>query len=209
MKGLLYIISGPSGAGKSTIIKACLKKIFGFTFSVSYTTRSKRPGEVDGEDYFFIDLDTFMKMKENGEFLEWANVHGNYYATSKKFVEEKLQESYGLVLDVDVQGALNIKKSYQDAVYIFILPPSSEDLKKRLTKRGTESKDALERRLKNSQWEMSMMNEFNYVLVNCDIEESTNQLLSILVSEQLKYVRYKEEKKPLYFFKKEKYNLNG
>ncbi|KUK15940.1 MAG: Guanylate kinase [Petrotoga mobilis] len=192
MEGLLYIVSGPSGAGKSTLIKNALDKITGFSFSVSYTTREKRPGEIDGKDYFFIDKSTFFKMKEDGEFLEWAEVHGNYYATSKKILEETLKESRGLVLDVDVQGALNIKKIYKNAIYIFILPPSNEDLEKRLKKRGTESKDSLEIRLKDAKWEISHMKDFDYVIVNQEIEESTNQLISVLVAEQLKRERFDE-----------------
>ncbi|HBT51753.1 MAG TPA: guanylate kinase, partial [Petrotoga sp.] len=156
------------------------------------TTREKRPGEIDGKDYFFIDKSTFFKMKEDGEFLEWAEVHGNYYATSKKILEETLKESRGLVLDVDVQGALNIKKIYKNAIYIFILPPSNEDLEKRLKKRGTESKDSLEIRLKDAQWEISHMKDFDYVIVNQEIEESTNQLISVLVAEQLKRERFDE-----------------
>jgi guanylate kinase len=203
MQGLLYIVSGPSGAGKSTVIKSTLSKINGFSFSVSYTTREKRPGEVDGKDYFFIDKTTFLKMKEDEEFLEWAEVHGNYYATSKKFVEEKLKESRGLVLDVDVQGALNIKKIYKNAIYIFILPPSNEDLEKRPKKRGTESNDSLEMRLKDAKWEISHMKDFDYIIVNQEIKESTNQLISVLVAEQLKRERF-DESTPFFF----KTNMN-
>jgi len=205
MQGLLYIVSGPSGAGKSTVIKSTLDKIIGFSFSVSYTTREKRPGEIDGKDYFFINKSTFLKMKEDGEFLEWAEVHGNYYATSKKFVEKKLKESRGLVLDVDVQGALNIKKIYKNAIYIFILPPSNEDLEKRLKKRGTESKDSLEIRLKDAKWEISHMKDFDYIIVNQEIKESTNQLISVLVAEQLKRERF-DERAP-FFFKKTTMNF--
>ncbi|POZ89449.1 MULTISPECIES: guanylate kinase [Petrotoga] len=203
MDGLLYIVSGPSGAGKSTLIKNSLDKVIGFSFSVSYTTREKRAGEIDGKDYFFIDKNTFFKMKEGGEFLEWAEVHGNYYATSKKSLEETLKESRGLVLDVDVQGALNIKKIYENAIYIFILPPSHEDLEKRLKKRGTESKNSLEKRLKDAEWEISHIKYFDYVIVNQEIEESTNQLISILVAEQLKRERFNESTP--FFFKK---NMN-
>jgi len=198
--GLLYIVSGPSGAGKSTLIKNVLNKITGFSFSVSYTTRGRRPGEIDGKDYFFIDKSTFLQLKENGELLEWAEVHGNYYGTSKKFVEETLKKSRGLVLDVDVQGALNIKKIYRKAIYIFILPPSNEDLEERLKKRGTESEDSLEIRLKDAKWEISHIKDFDYIIVNQEIEESTNQLISVLVAEQLKRERF-DESTP-FFFKK-------
>ena len=202
MTGLLYVVSGPSGAGKSTLIKNALNSLNGFSFSVSYTTRAKREGEIDGKDYFFVSLETFMKMKENNEFLEWAKVHGNYYATSKSFVERSLQECKGLVLDVDVQGALNIKSRYPKATYIFILPPSSKDLEERLKKRGTETEDSIETRLKDAESEISQIDIFDYILVNYEILEATKQLMSILVTQQLKKENFKERDSNFSFFKK-------
>lgn len=202
MTGLLYVVSGPSGAGKSTLIKNALNSLNGFSFSVSYTTRAKREGEIDGKDYFFVSLETFMKMKENNEFLEWAKVHGNYYATSKSFVERSLQECKGLVLDVDVQGALNIKSRYPKATYIFILPPSSKDLEERLIKRGTETEDSIETRLKDAESEISQIDIFDYILVNYEILEATKQLMSVLVTQQLKKENFKERDCNFSFFKK-------
>lgn len=202
MTGLLYVVSGPSGAGKSTLIKNALNSLNGFSFSVSYTTRAKREGEIDGKDYFFVSLETFMKMKENNEFLEWAKVHGNYYATSKSFVERSLQECKGLVLDVDVQGALNIKSRYPKATYIFILPPSSKDLEERLKKRGTETEDSIETRLKDAESEISQIDIFDYILVNYEILEATKQLMSVLVTQQLKKENFKERDSNFSFFKK-------
>ncbi len=202
MDGLLYVISGPSGVGKSTLIKNALKKVNGFIFSVSYTTRKKRNGEIEGVDYFFVDEKTFFEMKEKGEFLEWAKVHDNYYATSKSFVEEKLKECRGLVLDVDVQGALNIKKIYKNGVYIFIRPPSVKDLEERLKNRGTETTEVMQIRLNNAKWEMSQIDNFNYIVVNHEIDESSQQLISIWVAEQLKKERYNEVNSNFFFFKK-------
>jgi guanylate kinase len=203
MPGLLYVISGPSGVGKSTLIKNALKSLNGFDFSVSYTTRPKREGEIDGVDYFFVDEETFFKMKAQDDFLEWAKVHGNYYATSKSFVEQKMQECRGLVLDVDVQGALNIQKIYEKAIYIFILPPSIKDLEERLKNRGTETQEVMQIRLNNAKWEMSKIDNFDYIVVNHDINESSQQLTSILVAEQLKRERYNELTSRFFFFKKQ------
>ncbi|PNR92484.1 guanylate kinase [Petrotoga sp. 9PWA.NaAc.5.4] len=202
MTGLLYVVSGPSGAGKSTLIKNALNSLNGFSFSVSYTTRAKREGEIDGKDYFFVSLETFMKMRENNEFLEWAKVHGNYYATSKSFVERSLQECKGVVLDVDVQGALNIKSRYPKATYIFILPPSPKDLEERLKKRGTETEDSIETRLKDAESEISQIDIFDYILVNYEILEATKQLMSVLVTQQLKKENFKERDFNFSFFKK-------
>jgi guanylate kinase len=203
MHGLLYVISGPSGVGKSTLIKNALKSLNGFDFSVSYTTRPKRDGETEGIDYFFVDEKTFFEMRDKNEFLEWAKVHGNYYATSKSFVEKKLKECRGLVLDVDVQGALNIQKKYEEAIYIFILPPSIKDLEKRLKNRGTETAEIMQIRLNNAKWEMSKIDNFDYIVVNHEVSESSQQLTSILVAEQLKRERYNELTSQFFFFKKQ------
>ncbi|MDN5343193.1 MAG: guanylate kinase [Oceanotoga sp.] len=206
-KGILYIVSGPSGAGKSTLIKKALKTVDGFTFSVSYTTRERRPGEIDGVDYFFVDEDKFMELKEKDEFLEYAKVHGYYYGTSKTFIHEKLEQGYNIVLDVDVQGSLNIKTSIQEEnpVLIFVLPPSYTELEKRLVGRGTESERDLAKRLEDSRWEVSKINEFNYVIVNRDVNESVNQLISVIIAEQLRVCRIENglENRVDTFFKKE------
>lgn len=205
-EGVLYVVSGPSGAGKSTIIKKALDKVDGFTFSVSYTTREKRPGEVEGKDYFFISQDKFEELKEKGEFLEYAKVHGYYYGTSKTFIKQKLEEGYNIVLDVDVQGSLNVKKEMpHDSVLIFVVPPSYNELQKRLMGRGTENEKDLKKRLEDSKWEIKQMDEFDYLLENNDVLESVNRLISIIIAEQLRITRIKDglEEKVDKFFKQD------
>lgn len=189
MKGVLYVVSGPSGVGKTSIIELTLKKVKNIVFSVSCTTRPKRPGEIDGKDYFFVSEPSFMKMVENGEFLEWAVVHNYYYGTLKKFVEEQLENGKNVLLDIDVQGAMTVMKKAGDAVYIFIAPPSFEELKQRLVKRGTEDKTNLERRLEDAKRELSFIPQFEYLIVNENLQESVDQLCSIIVAEQVRVKR--------------------
>jgi guanylate kinase len=202
--GVLYVVSGPSGAGKSTVIKKALDKVEGFAFSVSYTTREKRPDEIEGEDYFFVSEEKFHDLKEQGEFLEYAEVHGYYYGTSKSFIKEKLDKGFNIVLDVDVQGSLNVKKEMPyDSVLIFVVPPSYKELQKRLRGRGTENERDLKKRLEDSRWEIQRMDEFDYLLENNDVPESVNRLISIIIAEQLKISRIKDglEEKVDKFFK--------
>jgi len=189
VKGVLYVVSGPSGVGKTSIIELTLKKVKNIVFSVSCTTRPKRPGEIDGKDYFFVSEPSFMKMVENGEFLEWAVVHNYYYGTLKKFVEEQLENGKNVLLDIDVQGAMTVMKKAGDAVYIFIAPPSFEELKQRLVKRGTEDKTNLERRLEDAKRELSFIPQFEYLIVNENLQESVDQLCSIIVAEQVRVKR--------------------
>jgi guanylate kinase len=189
VKGVLYVVSGPSGVGKTSIIELTLKKVKNIVFSVSCTTRPKRPGEIDGKDYFFVSEPSFMKMVENGEFLEWAVVHNYYYGTLKKFVEEQLENGKNVLLDIDVQGAMTVMKKAGDAVYIFIAPPSFEELKQRLVKRGTEDKANLERRLEDAKRELSFIPQFEYLIVNENLQESVDQLCSIIVAEQVRVKR--------------------
>ncbi|GAB6189750.1 guanylate kinase [Marinitoga arctica] len=201
-KGILYVVSGPSGVGKSSIIKNAMSKLEGFMFSVSYTTRPPRPGEIDGRDYFFIDEKTFNKMVENNEFLEYAEVHGHKYGTSKVFIEKKMNEGINIVLDIDVQGALNVvRQMRKNSVLIFIAPPSYSELKKRLMNRGTEKERDLKRRLLDAKWELSKINEFDYLIVNEDLNEAINQLLSIFIAEQIKTERVTEHLGKYSFFK--------
>ncbi|KAF2955782.1 guanylate kinase [Marinitoga sp. 38H-ov] len=203
-KGILYVVSGPSGVGKSSIIKNAMSKLNGFIFSVSYTTRPPRPGEINGKDYFFVDENTFNKMVENNEFLEYANVHGYKYGTSKKYIKEKINEGLNIVLDIDVQGALNIIKVMpEDTVLIFVAPPSYSELKKRLMNRGTEKENDLKVRLEDAKWELSKINDFDYLIVNEDLNEAINQLISIFIAEQIKTKRVTEHLGRYSFFKLE------
>lgn len=189
MAGVLYVISGPSGVGKTSIIDGVMKKVKNVVFSVSCTTRPRRPNEVDGRDYFFVDEQTFKRMVEQDEFLEWAVVHGYYYGTPRKFVEEQLKNNVNVILDIDVQGAMTVMKKVKDAVFIFIAPPSFEELKRRLMKRGTERQEDMMKRLEDAKKELEQIPKFQYLIVNVDLQESIDQLTSIIVAEQLKVER--------------------
>ncbi|RUM88612.1 MAG: guanylate kinase, partial [Thermovibrio sp.] len=154
LKGLLIVISAPSGTGKTTLVHMLLKEFPDLEFSVSYTTRPPRPGEVDGRDYHFVDRKTFERMIEEGDFLEWAEVYGNLYGTSRTQVLKALNEGKDVILDIDTQGALQVKKNFPEAVLIFILPPSLKELERRLRNRGTDDEETIERRLKTAREEI-------------------------------------------------------
>lgn len=189
MAGLLYVISGPSGVGKTSIIEGVMNKVRNVVFSVSCTTRPKRPNEVEGRDYFFVDERTFLDMVKKDEFLEWAIVHGHYYGTPRKFVEDKIKNNVNVILDIDVQGAMTVMKKVRDAVFVFIAPPSFDELKKRLLKRGTEKEEDMVKRLEDAKKELEQIPKFQYLIVNVDLQESIEQLTSIIVAEQLKVNR--------------------
>ena len=180
VKGKLIVIVAPSGTGKSTMIKRLKIDIPSLVESVSYTTRPIRPGEVHGKSYFFIAREEFLKMREADEFLEWAEVHGNFYGTSKKFVEQSLEEGKHLLFDLDVQGTDSIKK-YFGAVAnaIFISPPSVEELEKRLRHRGTENTQVINVRLLNAQSELLRKNDYDFLIYNDDIEKAYTKLTEI------------------------------
>jgi len=189
VRGVLYVISGPSGVGKSTIIKEVLKRFDDVTFSISYTTRPRRPDEENGVDYFFVNERTFKRLIKRGEFLEWALVHGYYYGTSKSQVEENLSRGRHVLLDIDVQGALKVMDIYPDAVFIFIAPPTFSDLKTRLMMRKTETEEEMQKRLEDAKWELSNAHKFEYLIVNKEITRSIKNLEAIIVAEQLKIKR--------------------
>ncbi|QTA37794.1 guanylate kinase [Thermosipho ferrireducens] len=189
MKGTLFVVSGPSGVGKTSIISSLLNKMDNLVFSVSCTTRPPRPGEVNGVDYFFIDKETFVRMQHNQEFLEWAEVHGNLYGTPKGFVVDNIEKGKSIILDIDVQGALQVKKNFEEAVFIFVAPPSYEVLRERLIKRGTERPESLMKRLEDAKWELSKMVEFDYLIINDDLEKSIMAMKSIIIAESHKLSR--------------------
>ncbi len=182
-KGILIVISGPSGAGKGTICKALLEKEDNLYLSVSATTRKPREGEVHGVNYYFLEKEDFMKRVENEEFLEWAEVHGNCYGTPKFNVEELINEGKNVILEIDVQGALNVKKNCEDGVFIFVLPPSMEELKRRIIKRGSETPESLITRFKNAYEEINFISKYNYAVVNDDLEEAVKKVQNIILAE--------------------------
>ena len=188
-KGNLIIISSPSGGGKGTLIREILRTVSDIGYSISFTTREMRSGERHGKDYFFVSLDEFENLKQSGEFIEFAEVHGNFYATSIKQIKAETELGRDVILEIDVQGAASIRKIMPEAVSIFILPPSFEVLRNRLTNRATEKKTDLERRLKNSRSEVGRFKEFEYVVVNDAVNRATENLKTIILAERLKRIR--------------------
>jgi len=186
MKGNLIIISSPSGGGKGTLIKEVLKIVPNIGYSVSYTTRTIREGEEDGRHYFFVSREKFAELIEAGEFLEYAEVHGNFYGTSIKQIESETNLGRDIILEIDVQGAENVRKTIPEAVSIFILPPSFEVLKQRLTARATEKQEDLQLRLTNAKGEVERFSEFEYIVINDSIERAFADLEQIILAERLR-----------------------
>ncbi|MBP8625994.1 MAG: guanylate kinase [Syntrophorhabdaceae bacterium] len=176
-KSRLFVISGPSGAGKSTFIERFLQEDNNSTFSISYTTREKRDKEVNGREYYFVDKETFMEMVKNGEFLEWERVHENLYGTPKKNIIENLEKGIDVFMDIDVNGAVNIKKNYPEACLIFIEPPSREALEKRLSLRGEKQIDL---RLKRYDEEIEKKPIFDYTIINDNLEKAYTEFKKII-----------------------------
>ena len=189
-KGKLIVISGPSGAGKSTVVFKAIEGRNDFCFSTSVTTRSPRPGEVDGREYFFIDRETYDRMVEQDELLEHAEYVTNGYGTPRAFVEQKLNEGLNVVLDIDPQGAKQVMAQWPDCVSIFILPPSYAELKKRLFTRNTDDPVEIERRLNNARGEIKQIDRYRYLIVNDNLELAFEQLVAIVRAEKQNTVRY-------------------
>ncbi len=181
---MLFVISGPSGCGKSTLIGRVLAELPDARFSVSHTTRPRRPSEVDGQDYHFVSSEAFEAMVREGRFLEWATVHGHRYGTSRAEIESA-PPGVDTILDIDVQGARQIRACSREAVFVFVMPPVFHELRRRLEARGTDAPEAVATRLRNARGEILAYLEFDYVVINDDLESATDELRSILRSERL------------------------
>jgi len=185
-KGKLFVVSAPSGAGKTTLCNRLLGRFDTIGYSVSYTTRKPRHDETDTEDYYFVDEATFKSMIERDELLEWAQVHGNFYGTSRIRVEEILGTGRDVLLDIDPKGARQLREKLDYGIYIFITAPTMEDLRLRLINRRTESEEIMNIRLNNAREEIQHVNEYDYVIVNSEINKATNELEAVYIAEHLK-----------------------
>ena len=189
MSGTLFIVSSPSGGGKTTLVKALLEAEPEVRLSVSYTTRPARPGEVDGRDYHFVTLPAFERMLAAGEFLESAVIYGNRYGTSQKWIERERAEGRDVVLEIDWQGAQQVRRLIRQVVSIFIMPPSPEVLESRLRGRGQDSEEVVARRLAAAREEISHVSEYEYVMINDDFDRAAQDLRSVIRAERLKLAR--------------------
>jgi guanylate kinase len=183
--GRLFVIAAPSGAGKTTLTRMLLEVEPSIRLSVSYTTRAPRAGEVEGVAYHFVDVARFEAMRDAGDFLEWAHVHGNYYGTSKRWIAEQRTAGRDVLLEIDWQGAQQVRAQFPDAVGIFVLPPSLEELRRRLVGRGTDSDEVIARRMAAAEGEMTHVDEFGYVIINKDLSSALADLQTVVAAARL------------------------
>lgn len=191
-QGDLFIISAPSGTGKSTLCHRLMEETSNIRFSVSHTTRPPRKGELDGVDYHFITAAQFDSMVKQGEFLEWARVHGNCYGTSRASVLEILEKGTDVLLDIDVQGAMQLRKKIPQAAFVFVLPPSMKILEERLRRRGTDSEETIKLRLKNAHQELRALKEYDFLIINDDLIRAAGHLQSIVLARRCRTARMLE-----------------
>ncbi|MEG0296085.1 MAG: guanylate kinase [Clostridium sp.] len=191
-RGLLIVISGPSGAGKGTICKALLERNPGIQISTSCTTRNPRVGEVEGINYYFITKDEFKQRIGEEDFIEYAEVYGNFYGTPKSNVEKLLDEGKDVILEIDIQGALKVKENFDDGTFIFILPPSMEELKQRIIRRGSETPESLMTRFKSAYQELNYISKYNYAVVNDTVDAAVTKVEGIIAAEKCRVDRIKE-----------------
>jgi guanylate kinase len=188
MAGNLYVVAAPSGAGKTTLVRLLLEAESAVHLSISFTTRQPRPGEQNGREYHFVDVAVFKAMVARQEFLEWAEVHGNFYGTSKKWIADQLAADADVLLEIDWQGAQQVRELFPAAIGVFILPPSMEELERRLIGRGTDAADVIARRLAAAQAEMRHVGEFDYVIINNQLEEALLDLRAVVRASRLQCV---------------------
>jgi guanylate kinase len=199
MCGLLFIIAAPSGAGKTTLVRRLLASMPDISLSISCTTRAPRPNEVDGRDYHFIDAARFQAMIEAGDFLEWARVHGNLYGTSRRWIEEERAKGHDVLLEIDWQGATQVKKVFSDAIGVFILPPSLDALAQRLHARASDSAEVINRRLAAAREEMRHVGGFGYAIINDDLETALFQFRSVVEAARLEVPNQQKRNPDLFF----------
>jgi guanylate kinase len=188
-EGMLFVVSGASGTGKTTLCRAMLKIYPNLRFSVSHTTRPQRPGDEDGRDYYFISSQEFQRMVDEGDFAEWATIYGHRYGTSKRMLEKARAEGHDLILDIDGQGARQLRQQGLPGIFLFILPPSIAELRRRLMKRKTERKEALEKRLKKAREEIAEARWYDYLIINDELKRAQEQLQAILLAEHCRRER--------------------
>ena len=198
MIGNLFIVAAPSGAGKTTLVSLLLENDPQIRVSISHTTRAPRPGEENGREYHFIDVPAFLDKVQHGEFLEWAEVHGNYYGTSKKWIESEMSSGRDVLLEIDWQGAQQVRKSFPKAIGIFVLPPSMDVLKTRLSGRGTDSAEVIARRIAAAHDEMRHVDEFDYAIINDDLQQASGDLQSIVTASRLHYANQRQRHASLF-----------
>lgn len=196
-KGILFILSGPSGVGKGTVRKKLFEEASELQYSISMTTRDMRPGELDGIDYFYKSIEEFETLIEQNQLLEYAKYVSNYYGTPRKYVEETLAKGQDVFLEIEVQGALQVKENFPEGVFIFLFPPSLEELKNRIVNRGTESQELVVNRLKEARKEIEMMDAYDYVVVNDRVEHAVDKVKAIIKSEHLKRERVAKQYKKI------------
>jgi len=198
MTGNLFIVAAPSGAGKTTLVHLLLENDPQIGVSISHTTRLPRPGEEDGREYHFIDVPAFLEKIARNEFLEWAEVHGNYYGTSKRWIETEMASDRDVLLEIDWQGAQQVRKVFPQAIGIFVLPPSMAILQARLSGRGTDPEEVIARRIAAARDEMRHVDEFDYVIINDDLQQASGDLQSIVTASRLHYANQRQRHASLF-----------
>lgn len=183
-EGLLFVVSAPSGAGKTTLCRAITDSLEQLTHSISYATRKPRPGEIDGRDYYFVSQERFQQMIKAGDFAEWAEVHSNLYGTSRRVLDDMIAKNIDVILDIDTQGAKQIKPKYGNAVFIFIMPPSLEILEERLRNRKSDHEDEINKRMRRAREEIKDYSMYDYIIVNRDFDRALTEIRSVVIAER-------------------------